>query len=343
MICMTKLGLWGSPIGVDLGTRTVKASQRCSGGVWRSLTMAREKNDAYTAEEIGGIVRALARYGMAGTTVAVALPQSKVLSARASTPKENSGAPVKEIAKQELARSSNVNVESLLALSWSARSRRSRGELDERQVFGCTYETAEMIHHGFAAHGMDAVLLEPGAVSAARGAFNAIGLSGEEGLLVDLGWSSVRMIAASDSRLVYERSVAEYGMCQLAGQIAGICSLGAHHAWMIGGIMARRGGDEAILAAQRSVVGIVDRFAHDLMIEIERGASFAQERYGVNTDQGVMLTGGGSVGMLGNALRRISDGQLIPAGDQGTASLHAAARGLAIGMEAANARCQSVA
>jgi Tfp pilus assembly PilM family ATPase len=336
------LGLLGPLIGVDLGTRTVNACQR-NGQGWRTMTMIRDRSDAYTAEEIGTIVRALARHGMAGTQVAVSLPHAKLLIARAPTPKENSGAPVEEIARQELGRSNGVEGEQLISLSWSARSRRSRGELDERQVMGCIASVVDEIHDGFAAHGMDVDSIEPGVIAAARGGFNAVGLSGQDGLLVDLGWSSARLVAVSGSRLVYMRQIADFGMGRLAAQVALACSLSEQHAWVIGGLMARPGGCEAVIEARRVVISVVSRFADGLMLEIERGAAFARERYGVNTDQGVVLSGGGGMGLLGDTLRTISDGQLMPASGQGTTPELAAARGLAMMMEGSHACRQSAA
>lgn len=329
-------GLWGTVIGVDLGTRLIKACQR-SGHGWRTLTITRQRDDAFTDSEIGQLVRAIARRGMGGTRVAVSVPQSSVVSARASTPRENSGAPIAQIAQQELARVSGAEPGSLLSTSWSARSKRSRGELDERQVFGCPTQLALSLHHAFAMHGMDMIALEPGVIAATRGGFEAAGLSGEAGLIVDLGWSSARLIAAENGRLVYERGMPGLGTHQLAAGIAEACSRPEHHAWIIGGLMASRGGLDAIISAQRAVAGVIERFADELMIEIERGVAFAGERYSVATERGVLITGGGAMGGIGEALVSLGGGLLIPAGDDTLPPIHAAARGLATIMEGAHA------
>jgi len=342
MIHHAPSGPWGPIIGVDLGARLIKACQRCGPG-WRSLTMTRERDDSFTDAEIGHIVRAMARHGMSGTRVAVSVPQSSVVSARASTPRESSGAPIAEIARQELARSNACDPGSLLAISWSAKSKRARGELDERQVFGCPADFAYSLHHAFATHGMDMVALEPGVIAAARGGFEAAGLSGQSGLVVDIGWSSARLIAADGGCLVYERSVHEFGLQRLASRIANACSRPDQHAWIVGGLMARRGGLQAMISAQRVIAGVIERFADELVTEIERGVAFAGERYAVPADRGVLITGGGAMGALGEALAAIGGGLLIPAGDAELSPLHAAARGLAIITEDAHATRESAA
>jgi hypothetical protein len=260
------------------------------------------------------------------------------MSVRASTPRENSGAPIEDIARQELARSNDCEAGSLLSTSWSAKSNRARGDLDERQVFGCPSAVAFSLQRSLAMHGMDMIALEPSAVSSMRGGADVAEWSDSGGLAVDLGWSGARLIAARAGRLVYERGVSELGQMALCREIARCCSWPEGEAWLIGGLMSRRGGMDALVSMERSVAGVIERFAEALMVEIERGVAFAGERYGIASDDGVLLTGGGAMGLLGAALQSMSGGQLVQAGDEALSPIHATARGLSLITEEIHAR-----
>ncbi|MGP1347224.1 MAG: hypothetical protein ACTS3F_11240 [Phycisphaerales bacterium] len=333
-------GLFGSVIGVDLGSRVLKACQWSRGG-WRVASVWRESDGEIGSDEIRGLARVLARRGFSGTRVVASVPRSALLSCRASAPMEGSGAPVEQIARAELARVSGQNAGALLSASWSARSRRSRSELDERQVLGCSAAVARGLSEAFGGGGLDLVGLEPGPVGSARGALHIAGLSGagsagSSGLIVDFGWGGARLLAVSDGVLMYERCMDEHGQRRFTEELCGLMGLDPEMAVALSGAMSSNGDAEWCARLAKASEVLAREWGEGLCAEIERGLNFAGERYGIEAGSGVLLCGGGVDGAVGRCvLELMGDGVRACAGV--VPGSHGLAMGLCLGKEGVHA------
>src|SRR3954451_23592560 len=106
---LTDLKLRRSPIGLDLGGRTIKAVQLvCAQGKWclhAAVALPQpEVNQPVVPQTARYVREALFRHGFVGNRIVLAAPATQLEMDVLELPPRSSGAPVEQIARSELAR-----------------------------------------------------------------------------------------------------------------------------------------------------------------------------------------------------------------------------------------------
>src|SRR5690606_26804280 len=111
-----------SPIGIDVGARSIKAAQLGRAGrAWGVRTLARLTRSTPGlpgAAEAVRLADSLGRLGFQGRRVVLAVPEDRLLTSVFELPPRSSGAPLEQMAIMELARSVRRDARSLEAACW---------------------------------------------------------------------------------------------------------------------------------------------------------------------------------------------------------------------------------
>ncbi len=154
-----------TPIGIDIGSMYVRASQRDAGGSWRTARIRRRTSEAVpTRDELRHVAEVLWRRGFDGTSLHLKVPDSMTNEAAAETPPPDSGAPVREIAAAELARFYDLDPASIATTLIPLRDRARQGSGFRAHAIAVPEQHLAALVAGF--HGLKRGSLEVHAVAA---------------------------------------------------------------------------------------------------------------------------------------------------------------------------------
>lgn len=272
----------GGAIGIDIGTRAIKAVQLdAAGAIARSAHFTRLSPDL--DEEAVRIGRVLEQRGFAYGSACVAAPRPVVASAVLGLPPKHGRAPRREIARREIARVNGLQESGLeIAIQDLPAPIRAGGGEQQALVWACTHQAVEAL----LTLGDHAPLRIEGVHVASRGLASLAGDAGkaeEATVLVDIGWMGSTVMVLLGSRLVFERPVHSGGITALLEQAM-------ERGVSMETIEACLRGAEPTRAVQAIGRGVAAR----LNEEIERSLSFVQGRYPLEYVRRVFVTGGGA-------------------------------------------------
>lgn len=213
-----------TPIGLDIGTRRVKAVQArmVRGGISiaASACITRQTPDVpLLPVEAARIVGTLRRQGFVGARAVVGMPSDLMLTGVLDMPPRSSGAPLDMIARQELARTSKCDSSRLELAWWELPGSMRAGEGTHALAMGCRHEDALPLLDALEQAGLDAEALDAGPTALARAVAPLAGSPPALTASLDLGWSSAQLLILHGRALVYERSIRELGIRQLHRQL----------------------------------------------------------------------------------------------------------------------------
>lgn len=215
-----------TPIGLDVGSKSVSAVQlapRPGGGfeVAAAVRLPRGTDSgggALTVEESARVWEVLCRQGFTGRRVVMAAPETMVFSAALELPPRSSGAPVEELAKQELARSVKREVGEVEVAVWDV-PRPTRGggsEATHVMAMGLGHAEAEALVEAVeTGAGVVVEALECRCCAMARAGLAATGSEGGAGVLraiVDAGDAALSVSVLHGGCVVYDRVVKDCGL-----------------------------------------------------------------------------------------------------------------------------------
>lgn len=285
------------PIGIDIGSRVVKAAQLDASGT-RLLAAARlPRNQAGGAillpEEASMLAGMLARRGFVGADVTLAMHPSRLVSAVLDLPPRHSGAPVADIARAELARIQKIDAETLELGMWDLPTgpRAKPGEAPPAMVVACKRDDAEAALAPLDEAGLTCVGIDvpgPSIVRSLPGA-SVQGAS----VILDIGASGATSLVLLGRTPIFERRVPDAGLATLFAQLSQSFELdaaGAHHVLHQFGCVGSAQSPGAADAA-RMVLAHADLIVRELRTSL----AYVAHRY---PDMGVaeiVLIGGGAV------------------------------------------------
>lgn len=218
------IGLQTTPIGLDVGGRWIKAVQlRRVGPRVRVIAAARfqrsgSETPSLTAAEAKRTAEILRRNGFVGSSVVVPLPACQQFSCAVRLPPRDSGAPLDQIALSQLADHSRLAPEQLVASWWEAPT---GGTPRETAGFalGGKRKDVEAILDAYRDSGLDCIAVDARPCALVRacagllesGEFSA----GSMTATVDIGSASGTLCVVHRGRLVYERTLPEFGTSAL--------------------------------------------------------------------------------------------------------------------------------
>ncbi|MBI1338250.1 MAG: hypothetical protein GC164_15010 [Phycisphaera sp.] len=217
---MRRLWPTRSVIGVDIGSRWVKAAQLTGGPAYTLASSAlyprigRDGTDSPVpdADELPRLRAVLNRRGFVGNRVVVAAPNALAYTAVMSLPDASSGAPLDQIAKGELARSHKLGQTPIESAWWALppSSRNAIGHQAMATALAC--DTAAAIVEAFDRVGLDVIAIDsPPCATRRAGLLN--GKDSNAGVvLVDLGWTAARFTLSVAGVVAYHRQLDDLGL-----------------------------------------------------------------------------------------------------------------------------------
>ncbi len=209
-----------SPIGLDVGTRCVKAAQVA----WRAGTARvtsavcfdrAEPGAPAGAAEMERLASVLDRAGFAGRRCVIGVDRAVLMTAEIELPPEGSGAPREQIARLELARAHRREPAGFEVALWDVPAPPRSGGTHALAA-ACPHERAEEILDAAERAGLDAVALDHPGCALAR--FAAAGAGSDRvRAVLDLGAQRGRLTLARAGSVLFEREIDS-------------CSVGALHA-----------------------------------------------------------------------------------------------------------------
>jgi Tfp pilus assembly PilM family ATPase len=229
-----------SPVGIDVGSRTVKAVQlgreRFGDGRWRVTAAAEVPRDeaapapagapqqppqpkpsyALTASEVGRLIGTLERQGFRGTDVVLAAPNERVYSSMLELPPRSSNAPLEQIARMEVARAHRFAPDSFEMGSWDLPAAARATKQTPVMAVACTHADADAVMDPIENEGLSVTALDVRAAALARAchpllAADAHAITG----IVDLGWTGATLSLMHQDVAIYGRTLGDCGLLRL--------------------------------------------------------------------------------------------------------------------------------
>lgn len=314
-----------SPIGLDVGSRAVKAVQLSGApGAW-SLAAATliprsprqqtepevpsvdsddlretraadaepaKRNASLSDEELQRIARVLPRQGFVGDRLVLAVPHQQLRSGIIELPSRKSGAPLEQIARMETA-SIHRLAPTAFEFTWAELPATSRQhELTRAMVAACPHADADALLDRFAEHNLDVAVLDVAAAALARLADVAEESHHHVLAVIDLGQEAATLVIIYQGTVIYERRLPEAGFAALAGTLTREFEIEdrvARYLLEEVGLVSEGEHPDAMPGDMRAL--IQDQLA-DLVRELNISLSYAQHQYPDVEIGPLMLVGG---------------------------------------------------
>jgi type IV pilus assembly protein PilM len=287
-----------SPIGIDLGTRTLKAVQldhtRLGPRLCAALLMPRTAGttDAAALAELSPM---LARQGFTGRSVTLACPAARLLSEVLDLPSAGPGVPLQTIAEAELRRLARLEATTQFEFDYwplPASARSSGGTMSVMAVAAADADTDPLADDVDRA-GLELVSLDAPACALARACLSLQ----KQGITVvaELGATATTIVLAHEGRVVYQRAVADAGLNVLRGTVCNDLRLDDDEAeCVLRQIGVASAEDGAALPKQQRLRTLLLQYLDLLGREIDTSIAFATHRYPTLQIDRVVLAGGGA-------------------------------------------------
>jgi len=211
-------------IGVDIGTRSVKAIQLTRGlrgwSIRAAARFPRPQTDApWSAAEAARIRAVLDRQGFGGSAVVLATPPDRLLSGVLELPPRRSGAPLAQIARMELARMHSRTPTSFEMSCWDLPD--SPGKKDQSYVMAvaCGHEEAEQLVGEFERGGLVIQAMDVRCCALGRACASAAAPAGQVTAILEIGWQTTHLVLVQHDVILYEREMLDGGIGKLAAAL----------------------------------------------------------------------------------------------------------------------------
>ena len=221
------IGLHGirTPIGIDVGSRIIKAVQlHALRGRYRTAAISvvprADAEKDLSGEEIRELRLVLKRQGFQGRDIVLAAPDQSLLRGVFDLPRQVSGAPVSQIARMELSRMHQVPPDSFEMICWEPTGTGQSQSTMQAIAVGCPHETANALLDQFDGNGFNVCALDVRSAAAARACAPLILVPPAVTAILDLGWSATKLLIVCGGTVVYERLLANSSLCVLAARLS---------------------------------------------------------------------------------------------------------------------------
>jgi len=199
-----------SAIGIDVGTRIIKAAQLLPSGDHHrivALTMLPRTGSGATIEygEVCQLKRILHRQGFTGSNVVLAVPDQKLLRGTFELPPRISLDKVPQMARMELSRIHQVAPQSFEMVCWIMPQSDQVKSITQTITVGCLHDVANAYLDVFEKGGLNVTALDVRSAAAARACEGLTAPMPALTAILDLGWGSTKLLLACGSAIIYER------------------------------------------------------------------------------------------------------------------------------------------
>lgn len=289
-------------IGMDIGSRTIKAAQlSLHRGRWRlralSVLPRADAEKPFCSADALALRKVLKRQGFSGRKIVVAAPDDKLLRAALEVPSKVSGAPIRQIARMELSRLHDVRPDSFEVVHWEFKTPDGSKPTTQTLAFGCPHEAANTFLDLFETSGFDVVALDVRSAAVLRACEPLILPAPEITTIVDLGWHSTSTLFVCGASVIYERRLGEASAADLMGRLVdafGIPPESAHQVINTVGLTTTEATDQfdrkTAEVIRRHLTNHIDRLLEALRVPL----SYASHQFPSAGVKRMLLIGGGA-------------------------------------------------
>ncbi|WP_428388273.1 hypothetical protein [Mucisphaera sp.] len=283
-----------SSIGLDLGSRRIKAAQfaRTRSGLslaaWLDIARPETSIDQAWAVRLHGL---LARAGFSGKQLCLAAPSREVQASVISLPPAEDADSLEQVARMSLARMHRLEPDAFEFSAWPLAS--EGGGRGKQQVMSYAYEHASAISlmDTFEGAGFDVERIDLPSLAILAAFGDQIDDTDRLGLTVDMGWSGCRIIAHRHGTIVYERAIETAGLSALYEAVAGVTEFDSD---LVHAQIVRCDQPSRKAQADHTVVKAIRQHAGLLTEEIGVCKNYLDRQYRGDRDAVVNLVGGGA-------------------------------------------------
>ena len=213
----------GSPIGLDIGCRVIKAVQlrRERGGykVAASASIGRTRpGEMIDRDEVLRLSRVLSQQGFRGRQLIVTVPSEQVMSSVLDMPPRDSGAPYNLIATQEFARLQN-QTPGQFEVAWWDIPKPARSSSAKVMTVGCAHADTDPLLDLLTGCGFDVAGIDSGLCASVRACREQLGPADAMSAVLDLGWNAARIGLVHGGVLVFDRTFVRLGLGGLHNRV----------------------------------------------------------------------------------------------------------------------------
>jgi Tfp pilus assembly PilM family ATPase len=207
-------------IGVDVGSRCVKAVQMSHGGAgWRVEATAAFPRTATSAAldpaEVRRLAGVLGRRSFIGQDVVLAVPGEMQISGTMELPPRGKGVSLDAAARTEFCRAYKREFNTFEMTYWDLPTPARAAKATHVMAVACPHRDADALIDLFAAEGLDVVGLDARAWAMTRACGNELSDTDGIVLLLELGWNGALLVIVHHGVVIYERSLSEGGLSAL--------------------------------------------------------------------------------------------------------------------------------
>ena len=208
-----------TPIGIELDGGFIRAAQLVRNNdrlaLDAAVTIRRRGSEGELQDaDVRRLAEVLDRQGFFGTVITLALPARYQLMSVLELPPANSGAPLEQLARGELARMHRCEPQALEMACWNLPARRRGGEGADVMAAACRCEDADRLLDVFTAAQFQVQALDVMAWSMFR-AHQPLLQSQGVAVLLNIAWDCSTIVLLHRGTAVYERTLAEAGLAPL--------------------------------------------------------------------------------------------------------------------------------
>jgi len=287
-----------APIGLDIGTRYVKAVQLSAGRVTAAVCLPRTHPDGpVDAAELRPIADAIRTGPFRGQSVVLAVPAGKLLTSILELPPRASGAPVDLLARNELSRRHSVEPTDIEMACWDLPLPVRAANRTCVMAVACRTDGADAIVAAAEANRLNVRAMDIHALAVGRACQPLLAETGGAGAILDIGWASSRLVLVYKNTVVYERNLVRCGVETFSKFLASQRQIGADAAeGLLGseGVQAARAngssaGGTAVLTAE-PLTAQLEAMAGEVRVPL----SYLASQYSDAAVRQVLLIGGGA-------------------------------------------------
>jgi len=212
-----------TPIGVDVGSRTITAAQLAveNGSALALLSIPRPQPEAEICSDDALALReVLGRQGFKGNRIVLAAPRKAVLPAALELPAKVGGASIDQIVRLELSRLHNLAPDSFEMAYWDLKAAGDAKPVTHTLAVACPHETADAFLDIFEDAGFHVTALDVRGAAAARACEPLLLPAPQVTAILDIGLQSASLLFVCGRSLLYERTLDPPHMVELTAKLA---------------------------------------------------------------------------------------------------------------------------
>ncbi|HEX4793483.1 MAG TPA: pilus assembly protein PilM [Humisphaera sp.] len=205
-----------SPIGIDIGTRRIKAMQldRAGSRICAVAMMQRLESAAIpSSHEVGRLAATLERAGFIGNRIVLAVPPDMLLSDVLELPR--SLAQLEQLARMEVARTHRCAPDALEVGAWELPASARPAKTAKVMTVAVRHDDVNPLLEAFDQQHLEVVALDARCAVLARAIESTPADEKSITAILDYGWNAATLVLMRQGIVFYERKIVESGLSRL--------------------------------------------------------------------------------------------------------------------------------